>query len=201
MVRRSTWIFLAVFLFLLGALLIFQRIKDSEVVEDRVDLVDDFDSTQPVKTLFQVPSGEVILGLEIIDRDENKLEILRKSEYQEWVLISFDGDADQDSIDRVISQLESMSIERTLNSDIDLDIIGIADPAYTIRLLISNGGYFTIYIGNVTITNTTYYTQLKGSSPVLVSKYNLDTAINLLTTPPVLINPIETIEPTKGNGE
>jgi len=201
MVRRSTWVILAVFIVLLGALLIFQRNKDSESLDDQANTLSDLGTLRPVETVFDVPYGEVILGLEILDRDVNKLEIQRESEDKEWVLISLEGEADQDLINKVILQLESLSIDRTLDAGIDLESIGLKYPDNTIRVLTSSGRLFTIYVGKVTITKATYYTQLKGSSPILVSKYDLDTVINLLTTPPVLINPIETIEPTVGNGE
>jgi hypothetical protein len=201
MVRRSTWIILAVFLVLLGSLLVFQKIKESETLDDQANPLADLGPLQPVETVFEVPSGEWILGLEIWDRDENKLEIIRENDDQEWKLISLEGEADQELINKVILQLESLSVDRGLDAGIDLEIIGIKDPAYTIQLLISNGGYFTIYVGNVTITKSTYYAQLKGSSPILVSKYSLDTVLNLLKTPPVLLVPIDTIEPNDGDGE
>jgi hypothetical protein len=194
MIRRSTWIILTVFVLLLGALLIFQRVNQDDLAEVTDSVISEIDALEPVETLFPVPEGDLILGLRVEDAAGNILEINRKDESQAWELPGLDGDADQQVINRVISQLESLTIDRTLDPGIEMDLIGLATPAYTLRLMVSNGGVFTVYIGNVTITKTTYYAQMAGKSPIVVSKYGLDSVINLMTTLPVLEPPIPTPE-------
>jgi hypothetical protein len=198
MIRRSTWIILFVFILLLGSLLVYQRVQENKPVDETSDILSDIGTLEPVKLLFPVPEGEVILGLHIEDTSGNVMDIKRQDESQEWKLNNPIGEADQDAISRVINQLISMSIDSTLDPSTDKQVLGLDAPVYTLRLLVSNGGSFILYIGDVTITNSSYYAQMAGDSPIVVNKYSLDSAINLLTTPPILDTP--TPEPTENGG-
>jgi hypothetical protein len=167
---------------------------DTSTNEEITGDIGEIGTLQPVKPLFQVPNGLVILGLKVIDGNENAIEILRDGESADWVLVAPEEKADQEEINMIISRLESMSVDQTLDPGIDLEAIGLSKPSYTIRLLISNGGYFKIYVGDLTITQTSYYTQLNDQEPVVISKYDLDTVINLIDDPPIAVDPTPTVE-------
>jgi len=194
MIRRSTWIVLAVFLVLVGAVLIFQKVQKPDSSIDSADLVGDLQSSAPIEALFHIPEGDFILGLRVEDTTGRNLEIKRDNESATWVLVSPEGSADQDTINRVLMQLESVSIDQTLSPEIDREVIGLSNPAYTIALEISNGGVFTVFVGNITITNTSYYAQLAGDPPIVVNKFGLDPVINMLDSPPVLVIPTPTVD-------
>jgi hypothetical protein len=198
MIRRSTWVILFVFILLLGTLLIYQRVNENKAVDETSEILSDLGTLEPVKLLFPVPEGDVILGLHLEDTDGNVMDIQRQDESQEWRLDNPIGEADQEAINRVINQLISMSIDSTLEVGTDNHVIGLDAPAYTLRLLVSNGGSFILYVGDVTITNSSYYVQMAGNPPIVVNKYSLDSAINLLTTPPILDTP--TPEPADSGG-
>jgi hypothetical protein len=194
MVRRTTWILLGIFLILVLGLLIYQQMADTSTNEGMAGEMGEIGTLQPVKPLFKVPNGLLILGLEVIDGNENAIEIFRDSESAEWVLVDHEEKADQEIINRIISRLESMTVDQSLDPGIDLEAIGLSKPSYTIRLLISNGGYFKIYVGDLTITQTSYYAQLNDQEPVIISKYDLDTVINFIADPPVVFDPTPTVE-------
>jgi hypothetical protein len=194
MVRRPTWILLGVFLLLVVGLVVYQQISDTSKSDEITGDVGEIGTLQPVTPFFQVPDGLVILGLKVIDSDENTIEIRRDGGSADWVLLTQEEKADQDEINRVISQLESLTVDQALDSGIGLEAIGLSKPSYTIRLLISNGGYFTISVGDVTITQTSYYAQLNDQEPVIISKFDVDAAINLITNPPIAVDLTPTVE-------
>jgi hypothetical protein len=198
MIRRSTWIILFVFIVLLGSLLVYQRVKENKPVEDASDILSNIGTLEPVKLLFPVPEGEVILGLHLEDTAGNVLDIKRQDESQDWKLDDSTGEVDQEAINRVINQLTSMNIDSALDPGTDKQVLGLEIPAYTLSLLVSNGGSFILYIGDVTITKTSYYARMAGDPPIVINKSSLDSAIKLLTTPPLLDTP--TPEPTENSG-
>lgn len=156
--------------------------EDTPVSEE---LPADITSHQSTATLFPISDGIDILGLRVEDSEGKKIDIKRGNESSDWVLVSQEGNADQDAINRTISQIETLQIDRTLDSGLDLDETGLADPAYTVNLEVSNGGVFTLYLGDVTITGTSYYARMVGKPPVVISKYGMDMIINLIDAPPV----------------
>ena len=186
MIKRSTWIILVIFVTLTGVVLIYQREKESELKDEGLGMFGEFEQPNSVKPVFQIPTGEVILGLYLEDVAGRSLEIDRENPEVEWMFGSQDGDVDQDRINQILYQIESLAINQELDSAIDFEMIGLIEPAYKLRISISNGGVFTLLIGNVTITNTSYYAQLTGSNPIVIDRYSLDGMINLLDNPPVL---------------
>ncbi len=196
MIRRSTWIILGVFLLLLCALLIYQKINKTESTDVASNMFSDLGTLEPVSLLFKIPEAEVYLGLRIEDNFGSTLEMKRRNENEDWVFIDLEAEPDQEAINRVISQLATISIDQTLDTNLDPEVIGLTDPKYTLQVSVSNGGIFTLYIGDLTITNTSYYAQLAGFAPVVVDKYALDTAINLLSSIP--IKELETPTPESG---
>lgn len=151
MIRKTTWILLAVFVALLGALLVYQEVTDPEF-SVTTDLGVDLGTLELAAPLFPVQDGEVVLGLSVEDNQGNFLAINRGNENDDWVFLDLEGQANQEAINRVISQISNISIDRRLDSGLDMELTWLVDPAYLIQLAVSNGGVFTVHVGEVTIT-------------------------------------------------
>ena len=194
MVRRSTWIILGVFFVILAAYLVYRQASQNQPEESTAVAVDEFLEQEPTQKLFGMPPDDYVLGLRVEDTNEGVLEISRASEEENWVFSEINDDADQDTIDRVMNQIISLEVDETLDGNIDLSLVGLEEPSHTLQLFISNGGIFTLYVGNVTITDTSYYVRLPGDPPVVVNKFPLDTVISWLSNPPIQETPTSTPE-------
>ena len=120
MIQRSTRVIFGVFVLLLTTLLVYQQVNLTESPEVTPDPFSDIGTLEPVSLLFLIPEGEFILGLHIEDFLGNTLEINNRNENEDWVFVDLDAGVDQESINRLISQLGSLSIDQTLEPDLDL---------------------------------------------------------------------------------
>jgi hypothetical protein len=152
MIQRSTRVIFGVFVLLLTTLLVYQQVNLTESLEVTPDPFSDIGTLEPVSLLFLIPEGEFILGLHIEDFLGNTLEINNRNENEDWVFVDLDAGVDQESINRLISQLGTLSIDRALEPDLDLEVIGLAELAYTFDLEVSNGSVFIMNIGGIRIT-------------------------------------------------
>jgi len=197
MIRRSTWIVLAVFIILISGVIILQRVERNRV--DEVIDIPVLDTPKPVKSLIEFPKGESILGLIIRDAEKNVVDIQRHNESADWILVFPEGDADIERVNQIISQISSIQINSTLETDLELNVVGLDNPTYTMRLTLSSGKKLTAYIGDETIAGNSYYVRLAGGGPKVVSKYPVDQIINLLTMPPIMPTPISSAEPIEND--
>jgi hypothetical protein len=197
MIRRSTLIVIAVFVILVGAVIVIQRVEENQV-DEVVDLPV-ADTPKPIRFFFELPEGETILGLTLKDEYGKSVEIQRQSEASDWVLVLPDEEADNEVINQVITQLTTLQIDSALETDLELSVVGLDAPAYTIRLTLSSGKKVTAYIGDLTVADNSYYARLAGGGPVILSKYTVDQVVNLVNTPPILPTPIPTVEPIESD--
>jgi hypothetical protein len=184
MVRRSTWILLGVFVLLLTALLIYQNVLDEEPDEEINMGLGELGTVEPVVPLFAIPEGVYIRGMKVEDREGELVEVRRSGETEPWLLIEPEGEADQDVIERVVNQVVSLMIDEELGEEIGLETMGLETPEKILSIELSNGGTFTLSVGNVTITNSSYYVRLPGENSFVVNKFTLDSALNWLSDPP-----------------
>lgn len=189
MIRRNTWILLAVFVVLLSVVIILQRTETPQIGASTELPAVDLATPTPVKNLFEIPEGDSILGLSIKGADGNQVEIQRPDATADWGLVTPPGDPDLDRISQAVSQLGGIQISSSLPTELDLGVVGLSQPVYTLRVTLSSGKKLTAYIGDITISKTSYYARLAGGSPVVVGKYTIDQVVNLLTTPPFAPTP------------
>ena len=194
MVRRSTWIILGVFVLVLAAFLIYRQVSQNQPEESPADAVSEILEQPPAQKLFGIPPDDYVVGLSVEDENEGIVEINRASEEANWEFLEANDAADQETIDRAINQIISLEIDETLDGKIDLSLVGLEEPSHTLQLFISNGGIFSLYIGDVTITDTSYYVRLPSDHPMVVNKYPLDTVISWLSDPPIQEIPTSTPE-------
>jgi hypothetical protein len=177
MVKKQTWILLALFLALAG-FAIYQKYNpksettDSEMTPSATDT--------PVEYLFPAEQGAVT-SLMIKDHQGQIIGVERKN--KAWVITQpFEAEASQATVEEAATQVTALTILNHL--EIDLADVGLNDPAYTITVGFSDGKSMTAQVGDVTPTESGYYVRKNDGSILVISKYGMESLLNLILYPP-----------------
>lgn len=161
MIRRNTWIILAIFVVLLGGLLYLQKnplsVSDSE--------------TTPTPTMMVSLLPETVTSqMNTITYKLNGMTfVLKKDEQGNWSTNAEQGETlSSDNASTIPQLLSEAYILQYLSSEPDAKSTGLDSPQ--VEITISNGDTIltTLRVGNPTPTDSGYYVQL-GSDPPLVS--------------------------------
>jgi hypothetical protein len=184
MIRRSTWIILGIFLLLLASTLVWQRYrKDAEA---RVT------PTTEQEMLLNLTSQ--VIGLRIEGFGSQIVEVIRDEQGQ-WKLTVPEGhETDTDSVESAVSQLSNLSILSTFDQGLDLGNTGLMVPVYRITISLEDRQQINVYVGKATATGSGYYVRLGEKDVSVVSKYNLDSILNLSQNPPIKSTPTPLVE-------
>lgn len=172
MIRRNTWIILAIFVVLLGGLLYLQK------------------NPLPVSNANKTPSPTAMISLlpetvasqmkEITITQDGKKIILQQDEQGNWNAIADPEEAISSDIAlQFISVLKEVNILQYLSSQPDTTSTGLSAPKAEIVISDGSKTLTTIRIGNPTPTDSGYYVQFGSDSPIVAPKYSIDP---LLTT-------------------
>jgi len=190
MLRSSTVIIVVIALILLAATLFWQRTKtDQESVADSTP-----DSTSQIDFGFE--SAEVV---EIVIQDAERITLkFVRGEDGFW---KFDRSesviTDSQAVDDALSQMLSLQTVTRISSDTPLQDLGLDPPVYRLLLRLEDGGEMVINVGKITPTGGGFYflTSSVDRAILVVERYNLETLLNLIETPPIL-TPSPTVEPS-----
>ncbi len=204
MIRRSTWITLAVFIVLIGAALLLQKYP---VLQGK-----------PTPTATEYPlllQGWLPEELTMIEikNDKGETVSLKRNPDKTWAFVNVTGKLpDQGKVTQLIDTLTSTNVLASFDATTSLENVGLTAPTYLITLQNSQGNKKVIRVGKATAIGTGYYIQVDNNLPVLVSKDNLDQvtslasldALTLVTETPTVIeattttpNTTETAIPTE----
>lgn len=189
MVRRSTWILLVIFAFLVGFTWLFQRYQAKRA--------DNSATSTPTITLVSIYTlnGKQINELKISDSAGSEVEFYRDAVSAQWAITDVNADqADSFQIESIIAQLLAMKAQQTLTQTPPLDSIGLDTPAYTIVMTTSEGEQYITYVGSQTPIGSGYYIRVSSGPVAVVDKVVMDDVLNMLTNPPLI--PTNTPEPT-----
>ena len=192
MIRRSTVVYIVILLALAGAYY---------YLNNRTEPVADIDVTpeatvEEIRYLFTADDGvPVSIRIEAITGEV--VEVARDAENAWKVILPIEGVAEQGASEAAASQVTTMRVLESI-PNIDLDLVGVNVPAYTIHIKFSNGKERTLKVGVVTPTQSGYYVQeASGGDVLIVSKSSLDSLLGMLTVPPYLETPTPSPIPTK----
>ncbi len=173
MIRRNTWILLAV----LAALVGFSFYLKDQKARQAAEAV----PTSSSSALFSSTEGSPN-DIKIEDPTGKSVEIARDSGGA-WVLKApSEAKADQGSAEAAATQVGAL---RSLGEvQLGLDIIGLANPSYTITVTFTGGKTHKLEVGSVTPIQTGYYARLDGGTVQVAEKQGLDALLSLLTDPP-----------------
>ncbi len=182
MIRRNTWIVLAVFVALLALAIFWERIPALNPPEETPT------AAPIIPLLFQFQPEEVQeLTLNGITGEKAVYE--RQAEGQWGFSVtpeSSDGELDSESVSLAINQLVSWRPLTSLESVTELGAIGLVNPATRITIKLANGEELQVGIGDETVTGSGYYVHVENQQPQIISKAAVEQVTALLYTPPML---------------
>ncbi len=166
MIKRSTWVALAVFVALVGFAVYWQKSPET------------FVSPTPTPTPFPILlpgwSDKEINLIEISASDGNTI-ALNLDSTKQWSLASSDHDqVAQGKIEELLTTLETATIISAINSPVDLAVVGLKEPRLSIRLQNTKGETVLIKIGEKTPTDSGYYVQVDENLPVILRSITVD---------------------------
>lgn len=173
MIRRSTWIIIAVFALSLGAL---WYLEWSPAKEARMTPTP---TTMP--RLLESIDINKIVQIEVIRTKGDNL-VLKKNPDRTWSFGDRPGIlVDQGQAELLTSSLFSLNIKSSLGDNIAMSAIGLDTATSTIKLVTSSGSPNYLHIGKINPINNGYYVRFNDLKPVLVDNYALDEIISLLS--------------------
>ena len=189
MIRRSTLILVAVFVILLGLALYLQRSRKDEAAQG-----------EPTVTLTYLLDlkAETLSRLRISDPAGTSMEILRGADGG-WTLVEPSGQpVDVVRIEAAVAQVGGLQVVSTLEELPALNVIGLQPPKYRLAAVGEDGREQVAFVGDQTPTQTGYYAHRDGGPLVVVSKFALDSLLDLFTNPPIQptppVTPVTTVE-------
>ena len=192
MIRRSTVVYIVILLAMAGA---YFYLKNRE--QPAADLAVTPEATlEEIRYLFTAAEG-VPTSLRLTAKTGEVVELARDADNAWRVMLPIEAKADQAAAEAAASQVTTMRILESI-PQIDLDLVGLKDPDYTLNITFDGGKERTVHVGVVTPTESGYYVQDdSGGDVLIVSKSSLDSLLGMLTRPPYLETPAPSPIPTE----
>jgi hypothetical protein len=183
MIRRPTIVYIVVLIAMVGAYFYLKNRNQAEP-----DVAATVEPTQEVSYLFAEDSG-IPSSIRIEAATGEVIELARDAD-NAWVLTEpFEAKADQAASEAAASQITTMRVLDRI-PEMDLEVVGLKIPAYTITIGFTGKQKRTILIGVTTPSENGYYVQDGSNKEIMiVSKSAVDTLLGLLTAPPYLETP------------
>lgn len=173
MIRRTTWVLLAVFIVLLGVLFYLQR---NPIVKTEPE------TPTPAVMLISLEQDQ-IERLQIEDQQGNKVVFIKGADGA-WGLADPPAELVDDSVvQSMLSRLAGLSALSTFNGQAQAAALGLEPPRYVVIVSTGAGDVQTLYIGNPTPTGSGYYLRVDDGPVYVVSQLSVDTLLTPLTDP------------------
>jgi len=177
MIRRSTWIILGVFLILVVAVLIWQRVQENQQAQ--------ITPTAAVSYFFDL-GGKTIIGISITGPASQSVSATKNADGS-WTLTDPSGQpADSGRIDAAVGSASGLVVISTLNQVEDLETLGLNPASYHIELTLDDGSRLIASVGGLTPTQSGYNAFIEGQPLKIVERYALEDILTLLSNPPIL---------------
>jgi hypothetical protein len=182
MIRKSTWVVLALFAVSLIAVFLWQRSKDRAV-----SLATPTPGATQTNYLFEFSGNIVALRLE---RVGDKSVEFRRDGQNQWILAWPEGiEIDSAAAETTISQLATLPIATVLEESPGLQATGLEPPVYRLLITLDNGDQVIANVGDSTPTGSGYYVLTGERRIYIVSKYSLEPILQLVDKPPLKPTP------------
>ena len=183
MIRGSTIVYIVLLLLLVGAYLYLNNREQPAEIELTAEPGVEVEQA----SLFAAEEGTPT-SIRIESMAGETVEVARGAD-SAWELEQpAEAPADQAAAEAAASQVTAMRIVDTV-PDVDLSIVGLEKPEYTLTVAFTDGGERTIDIGVITPTESGYYVRDMTDQVVIVSRSSIDALLGLLTSPPYLETP------------
>lgn len=175
MIRRPTWILLALFAVSLGAAWLWQRSQENKPEEQP--------TATPATRLLDLESDK-IRDLQIEDTQGNRLSLSKLGPI--WAMTEPERqNVDIEKVNGVVDPFVSSEVLNTLSTPPAQEQTGLATPSYVLTITDLKGKATVFDIGSETPTQSGYYVRKDGVVYV-VDKLEIDNLVELLKNPPVL---------------
>jgi hypothetical protein len=177
MIKRTTWIVVAVFLAVLAAAVYLEQRPPAEEAAPT--------AAAALANLLPVTTSE-ISGLRLEETFTGDAVELKLDEQGAWQLLEPpEGPADPTEVESFLGTLTSLRVQTSLEPAASLAIFGLAEPAYRLSLETTAGERLTVLVGDQTPTASGYYVRVNDDPPQVVNKFSLDSFLRILVEPPV----------------
>ena len=189
MIKRNTWILLAVFVVVLGAA---YGIQQTNLFGPQVS-----PTATPNPSLLDLTNNQVS-GIQLVDQHGLNV-VVKLGSNKQWSIVQPpDSQISQGNVQEILSELGGIAIQSTILNPLPLDSTGLQLPTYTLTLTYASGQTHIIKVGSLTATKSGYYIQLDSGNTVIVNQSGVDSIIEMLksvTYTPTPTNPPETATP------
>lgn len=173
MIRRNTWITLAVFIVLLGAAIWWTRSGREGA-----------GSTEPTPTqtaLWEVEADQIVqIRVDYLSTGDT-VDLERQDDGTWAVLQPAEGSVTEARVQQALDWLAAPRPRTTVPDPADLLDFGLTEPVSRVTVGLAGGDERVFEVGAEAPTGTTQYVRLPGEASVLVvSKYSLDGVLGLL---------------------
>ena len=183
MIRRSTWIVLALLVVIVAAAVYLSKNPPTPGGDETPA------PTSDITYLFDTETGIPVSSIRIQDADGNQVEVNRGEEG--WKIDKPEAaEADQGMVEAAASQISVLRVLKTI--EIEPKEVGLDKPAITITIGFSDKNEYTLLIGAETPSGSAYYAKLKDGEIIILDRNGIDALKNLLTAPPYLETPVPT---------
>lgn len=190
MIRRTTWITLAVFIVLLGFAIWWTNF--------RPERPEDVALATPTP-LWSLTAADVAM-LRVEDPTSGEAVELHRDADEFWVLVEpVAGAADVSRVESAVSWLEAPVPTRTLDQVDDLALYGLTEPRRVVEVALKDGSSLILNVGREAPTGSVAYVRVDDRPEIhTMSIYALDTVLDLLSEIPLLApTPTSTSIPTE----
>ena len=178
MIRRNTWILLAIFLVGLGGIFWYNRQGNQADLESQLE--------PTAEPLWFIPEVE-IRELFIQDLEQGNRVRARRDAEEGWTLLEPAGEmADIARIERAVTSLQLITPIDRIQTE-SYAQYGLEQPRYQILLSLTDDSNKGLMIGRQAPTGDVYYAKIGESGQVLLLRTgSIQSALDLLETPPIV---------------
>lgn len=176
--RRSTIVFLLLFVIAAGAYYFLNNRKQAEPVDAQITS----EPTSEVSFLFDATDG-VPTSIHIESKTGEVVEVARNAENAWAVILPVEASADQGLAEAAASQVTTMRVQDKLQN-VDLEVVGLKSPEYFLTIKFTSGKERKADVGVITPSEGGYYVRNEAGEILIVSRDSVDSLLGLLTTPP-----------------
>ena len=185
MIRRSTWITLALFIVLavLAWVLLPRVLKGDETI-------DATPTVQPTQALLYDLTTQEITWVRFANAEGAVVEVERGSAEGDWsVAGEAEGTSDSQRISSIVGLISNMQVMRAFEVELGIETIGLDNPTYTMTLKTFTGDEIVTTVGNLNQVGSAYYVQVADDPSVLVARQVVDEIFSVFANPPLLATP------------
>lgn len=186
MIRRTTWVVLAIFVVLVGVYWLVQRQPDDEPLTG---------TPTAAPQLVFITGSDTIQAVRLEESSGRSVQI-EKDNQGIWSLTEPEtGLADQQRAGTLVTQVSDLRSLAVIATPPAPEVVGLASPAYTITITTTDGGRQAAKIGSLTPTGSGYYVEPGGGPLMVIAKGTIDGLLANLDDPPIAPTPTVELTP------